>query len=219
MTDFKLPDASTRVSIVGRTGSGKTRFGFWLFSYASFKTRPYYVLDFKREGLIAQIPWAHEIGVKDKLSRYPGLYIVRPHPSDFEDVENFLWKLWEKENSGVFIDEGYMIDKRSPALMALLTQGRSKKIPMYILTQRPVECSRFIFSEASYHACFHLTDVRDHKTVEGYTPFDLTDVLPPFHARWYDVARDWSAVLKPVPDDGEILDRFERELKPKKRAI
>lgn len=219
MTDFKFPDASNRISIVGATGSGKTRFGIWLFSFAAFKRRPYIVFDFKGDDLIGQIPYAREMDIKDKVPKYPGLYIVRPHPGDEIDVDKFLWKIWEKENTGIFVDEGYMIDKNSTPLNALLTQGRSKKVPMYMLTQRPVACSRFIFSEASYYACFRMQDIRDYKIIEGFTPFDFSAGLPPFHARWYDVSRDWSAVLKPVPKDGEILDRFERELKPKKRAI
>jgi len=220
LTDFfKFPDATNRVSIVGATGSGKTRFGVYMFSHSSFKRRPHIVFDFKGDDLIGQIPYAHEMSVKDKVPKYPGLYIVRPGPHEADAVDDLLWRIWEKENTGIFVDEGYMIDKNSAPLNALLTQGRSKRIPMHILTQRPVACSRFIFSEASYYACFRMQDMRDYKIIEGFTPFDFSTGLPPFHARWYDVARDWSAVLKPVPKDGEILDRFERELKPKKRAI
>lgn len=218
MTDFKFPDAASRVSTVGATGSGKTRFSAWLFAHSSFRSRPYTILDYKGDDLIAQIPYAHEIDL-NKVPKHPGLYIARPTPHESEAVDEFLWKLWERGNSGLFVDEGYMIGKFSKPFNAILTQGRSKKIPTFINTQRPVDCSRFVFSEASYCAAFRLSDVRDEKTIEGYTPFDFSSPLQPYHARWYDVARDWNAIIKPVPDDGEILDIYETALKPKKRSI
>jgi hypothetical protein len=58
--------------------------------------------------------------------------------------------VWAQENTGIYIDEGYMLGVRNPALNACLTQGRSKRIEMMILSQRPVWMSKFVFSESNY---------------------------------------------------------------------
>jgi len=147
---------------------------------------------------------------------------LRPRPDQAEDVNKWLWKVWEKGNIGLFIDEGYMIPD-APALNAILTQGRSLRIPATILTQRPVWCSRFVISEASYIAVFYLNDERDLKTISGFTPrnavFDWNKDLPRFTARWYDVARRYSAVIDPVPNDAEILSRYEDALRVRTKGL
>lgn len=219
--DFKFPDGSARVSICGATGSGKTRFGVWLQSHASFRTRPYCLVDFKGDDLIAQIDRAKEISLKE-VPKEPGLYVLRPRPDQAEQVNAWLWKVWAKGNFGLFFDEGYMIPNSS-ALNAILTQGRSLRIPTTILTQRPVWCSRFVFSEASYYAVFRLQDVRDYQTVQGFVPnnrvFDFSERLPNYHTRWYDVGRDWSAIIDPVPGDEYILDRYDAALRVRHRGV
>ena len=218
---FKFPDSSSRVSICGATGSGKTRFGNWLFSYSDFSRRPYVIVDFKGDDLIARIERAREISLNE-IPKAPGLYVLRPRPDQQEAVEKWLWKVWERGNIGLFFDEGYMIPNLG-ALNAILTQGRSLRIPTMILTQRPVYCSRFVFSEAGYFAIFRLNDERDYQTIRGFTPkndvFDFSNRLPPFTARWYDVSRDWSAIIDPVPGDEYILDRFDNALRVKHKGI
>jgi DNA helicase HerA-like ATPase len=218
---FKFPGASDRVSIFGATGSGKTRFGVWLFSHSSFSKRPYIVVDFKGDDLIAGIERAREIRLGE-VPKHPGLYVLRPTPAQGEEVNAYLWKIWEKGNTGLFFDEGYMVNK-SPALDAILTQGRSLKIPTMILTQRPAWCSRFIFSEANFYAMFRLNDKRDMDTVRGFTPannvFDFSNRLPEYTARWYDVGRDWSSFIEPVPGDDYILDRYDSALKVRHKGL
>ncbi len=219
---FRLPNSSSRVSISGSTGSGKTRFGIWLFGTCSdFKVRPHVIIDYKGDDLIQQIEGANEISLSDKV-KHAGLYIVRPKPND--EIEPFLEQIYERGNAGLFFDEGYMIDKFSPMFNAILTQGRSLKIPAMVLTQRPTFCSRFIFSEASYAAVFRFNDARDALTASAFVDktspvFDFRKRLPEFHCRWYDAAQDYSCVLKPVPDDQEILDIFASKLKVKHRGI
>jgi hypothetical protein len=221
--DFKFPNASSRVSICGATGSGKTRFGVWLFGMCSdFKKRPYIIFDFKGDDLIAQIDRAEEIDLKAN-PKHPGLYIVRPQPDMEAGVDDFLWRVWQRGNTGLFFDEGYMISPRSRPYNAILTQGRSLKIPTMTLTQRPVMCSRFVFSEAGFFAVFRMNDQRDYDTLRGFTPqndvFNYYNRLPPFTARWYDVARDYSAFIDPVPDDENTLDIFDRALARRKRGL
>jgi hypothetical protein len=182
---------------------------------------PHIMIDYKRDELIAQIPYVQEISLKD-FPKGGGLYVLRPNPGQNEQVNVWLWKIWERGNTGLFFDEGYMIPD-GKALDAILTQGRSLKIPAMILTQRPAGCNRFVFTEAGFFAIFRLNDIRDYKTIEGFTPrggvFDFENRLPPFTARWYDVARDYAAIIEPAPNDDEILNRYAAALRPRHKGI
>lgn len=215
---FRFPNNTQRMAIVGRTGSGKTQFAAWVLSHAPFHKQPYVMVDYKYDGLLNDIEGIREIGLNE-YPKKPGLYIVHPSPNDEEGIEKFLMGVWAKERIGIYIDEGYMIDKNSPGLTAILTQGRSKHIPAIVLSQRPVMLNRFILSEADFHAVFHLNDRRDQKTVEGYLPGKLDERLPDYHCRWYDVGKDKNLILQPVPDRDKILSRFYERLKKTRSFI
>jgi len=206
--DVVYPGDSDRITVIGRTGSGKTQGALWLLAHRSYTSRPWVLLDFKREGLIGDLPRVQEMRLDDKAPKKPGLYVVRPHPGQDDEVEALLWQLWERENIGLYVDEGYMIDKRSAAFQALLTQGRAKQIPVIMLTQRPVEVTRFAFSEADYLQLYGLTDERDRKTVRSFMPMDIDVPLPPFHSYWYDAKRNRKFVLQPAPGRDTIIDTF-----------
>lgn len=212
---FKFPKNSQRVSIVGRTGSGKTQFAAWLLSQAPFDKQPYVIIDYKYDDLLNSIDNIKEIGVNEKV-KHPGLYITHPQPGDEDGIENFLWKVWNQERVGLYIDEGYMIPKNSQAFTSILTQGRSKKIPIITLTQRPTFVNRFVFSESDYFGVFHLNDKRDHKTIEGFSPIDNEVRTPEYWCRWYDIAQDKVFHLRPVPERDKILQLYHEKLKPKR---
>lgn len=222
MNDFRLPNNKQRIAVIGRTGSGKTQFGAWLLSTAPFDKQPYFIIDYKYDDLLNGSDRIPEIGIRDKLPKVPGLYIVHPHPSDEEGIENFMLRLWEQERAGIYVDEGYMLPKGSSSFQALLTQGRSKRIPAIVLSQRPTWISRFVFSEADYYAIFQLNDKRDRDTIQSFTPkerLNVSDRLPDYHSYWYDVGRDNVFQLKPVPQAAEILERIESRLGPKARKL
>lgn len=201
---FHIPGIDERTTIVGKTGSGKTQGGAYILSQAPFNTLPYVLLDFKREKLFREIPEIRplQLGQRDyKELNQPGLFIVNPLPvdEDQEKLDALLWHIWERENCGIFVDEGYML-RKSTAFVSLLTQGRSKNIPIITLTQRPRFITPFVFSEAEYLMIFRLTKPEDRKTVQDYVDADISERLPPYHSYWYDVARDQLVVLRPVPD-------------------
>jgi hypothetical protein len=102
--------------------------------------------------------------------------------------------------------------QRSKAFETLLVQGRSKRIPLTVLTQRPVWVSRYIFSEATFFQVFALSDRRDKQTVEAIVPVDLDERLPDYHSHYYDVLRDDLIVLGPVPDADAILAKIDERL-------
>lgn len=204
----------------GKTGEGKTVAGLWHLSQRSITERPWVVFDFKGDEHIAALPYAHETDLRE-IPKEPGLHVVRPVPeADDDAVEAAMWSIWERGNTGVFIDEGYMVGQRNKAFKALLTQGRSKSIPMITLSQRPVWLSRFAISEADYHQVFFLSDESDRETVQRFIPHDFpAKRLPRFHSYYYDVANDEFLGLKPVPPIEAIMATFQARLQKPKQPM
>jgi hypothetical protein len=212
---MRLPGPTHKTAIVGRTGSGKTIAALWHLSNADIDERPWIILDYKNDEHINAITRA-EPATYDELPEYPGVYILKVLPGDEERVDQWFKAVWERENMGVLIDEGYMIDPRSQWFNACLTQGRSKKISMIILSQRPVWLSRFVFSEADFFQVFDLTHVRDMDKVREYLRdderFQLDKPLPDFHSFYYDVGRKQLETLGPVPEEPELLASIDERL-------
>lgn len=218
-----FPNPTSRTVVSGSTGSGKTFFGVWLLSTRNWQVRPFFVIDFKHDELIAAIMEAaggREIDVRAKPPTKPGLYVVRPRPMMDDDALNeFFMKIWAVGNAGIFVDEGYMIPNPSIAFTALLTQGRSKKIEMITLSQRPVRMNRFVFSEAEYFAVFRLNDLRDRKTVAEMTGMNINYNLPKYHCIWYDGGANEQCILGPVPKRTELIALFRKSPQRKARAV
>lgn len=209
---MRQPRDDERHAIIGSTGSGKTVFGLWCLSQRSYDRMPWVIVDFKRDSNIAQIPRLEEIGVDSKVPKRKGLYVVRPWPDDVDDgaVTAFLRRIWERENCGVFIDEGYEIPARDPGLRALLTQGRSKSIPMICLTQRPAFVSPWLLSESEFKSVFFLNHPADIDRINQWSFAKVRpDHLPDHHSLW--MQRDGRIVqpLKPCPPMAEILETFD----------
>lgn len=227
-TRFRLPDDTQRVTINGRTGSGKTVFAAWLLSEANFDEMPWTIVDFKGDALLSDLG-AKQIDLSAKLQDRPGLYYARPHPHEPDVVEDWLWRVWRAGYNGIFVDEGYMIPERKGVrstggpFKTVLTQGRSLHVPVYTLSQRPVDINRHVFTEADFYAVFHLNHEADRKKVTEFTPDDdvwnMDRRLPQHYSRWYDVGNDFSCILKPAPNPKEIKARFAERLQPKKRLI
>jgi len=223
--DFRLPRDDERLTILGCTGSGKTTLAGWVLSKAPFHQKPYIAIDYKGDALLSSIDRIKEIGTHEKIPSYPGLYIVRPLPSDKEAVEDWLWKVWHKENTGLYVDEAYLLPDKD-ALQNLLAQGRSKRIPVIAASQRPVNVPRSIFSEASHIALFRLNDRRDKKIVSEFTPDGMTEKrLPDYHSFWYNVSDhkvdDPTPYfhLEPVPPAEEIVGVINDRLKPTTKLL
>lgn len=216
---YTLPKTDKRTTIVGSTGSGKTFTAVWLLSTRDFHLRPWFIVDFKGDQLIADIPGTKEINVYDNPPTKPGIYIIRPIKNRDDDaLTAFLWKVWENENAGIYIDEGYMLGVRNQALSALLTQGRSKLIEMIILIQRPVWCDKFIFSEANHFYVMKLQLEGDRKFISEYLDGSPIRRLPRYYSYWYSADEQEGLILKPVPNRSSILAGFAGRLDNSKKV-
>lgn len=215
-----LPTNSQRILIMGKTGTGKTCAAVWHLAMRNLEYERWVVINHKADSLINSVPGAKFLEL-NQLPEEPGVHIYSPIPvHDDSAVTNLLWAIHKRGNIGVYIDEGYMINARDPALQALLTQGRSKKIPMIILSQRPVWLSRFAVSESDFFQIFRLTDDRDIDTLQAFVPTDLKSLmqapankeplLKKFHSLYYDVGKNSIAVLTPVPTSDTVLNMFRR---------
>lgn len=219
--EFRLPRNDEHTAIVGRNGTGKTVGGVWILSEQDFKKHRWIITDYKREEIFNKIRNIREIGFE--IPKKPGLYVIRLRKDLDEETERWLWKIYDKGKTGLFVDEGYMIPgQERGAFQAILTQGRSKRIPVITLSQRPVRVPLFVFSEASHVVSYDLSQQRDKKRLEEivpdgfseWVPQEFGQRLPPFHARWYNVKQHASYVLKPVPKPDELVQRIDDKLVP-----
>jgi hypothetical protein len=217
---FRLPTSSQRIAIVGRTGSGKTIAGLWHLSNANFDVMPWVIIDYKTDDHIALIDRAQYIDL-DFTPKNPGIYIVQPEPDD-PRMFDFLTRIWQRTHIGVYLDEGYMIAENKNAekrFKTLLTQGRSKHIPMIVLSQRPVWISRFVWSESDFYQVFDIAMEDDVDTIERMLPKGAFVRMPDFHSIYYDVSKRHLTYLAPVPDETTLIEKINVRLKPIRKRI
>jgi hypothetical protein len=210
---LRFPGNQHRHAIIGATGSGKTQAALWHLSLRDFDSTPWVIYNFKSDESIDGIDLAHHIEM-DEVPTQPGIYVVHPLPDQESDVETQMWEIWRRGGIGVYVDEGYMIGRNNKAFRALLTQGRSKRVPMIVLSQRPVWMDRFVFSESDFFQVFRLQHAKDRKSVAEFVPANLNERLPEYHSIYYDVAQNQVFRLRPVPDIDSIHNTFMRRLLP-----
>lgn len=215
---FEVPNDGHRHFITGMTGNGKTVFGLWMLSGRSFDSKPWILLDFKRDLIIEQIPHLTEIGLTDAIPKRRGLYVLRPDPADASTgaMTEWFYKLWRAEHTGLFIDECYNIKRFDVGLQAIMTQGRSKRIPVIALSQKPAWISPFIMSESEFKSIFYLFMPSDIDRIREWLPprddkgraVDPS-ALPPHHSYWYCAHTREFARLGPCPDENAVLNIFD----------
>lgn len=209
---FRFPGGDARTTIIGATGSGKSTCGLWMLAHQRFDRRPWIAIDFKREVIFDAIgfPPVQPLELHGALPKRPGVYLVSPRPDQSDALDGWLWRVWEHENIGLYVDEAALMPD-GDAWPAILQQGRSKRIPVIACSQRPVSVARGLFSEANYFAVYRMVDKRDYRTVEGFVPGDLAEPLPWHHWHWYDRERHallhMGAVPSPAIVAGLIRDR------------
>jgi hypothetical protein len=219
-SEMNFPGDTDRLAIVGTTGSGKTHAALWHLARRNYDEKPWVVYDWKIDEFISSIPGASEWDIDAKAPEHPGLYIVHPIPEDDDDaVDAQMTDIWRSENIGVFVDEGHMIARGNGGFRKLLTQGRSKHIPMIIAAQRPVWIDRFVFSESEYKQVFRLQHQGDIDKMEEYVPFDLSRRLQKRWSYYYDAVEDRLDIMRPVPDQAVIRSMFAAKLARLRKVV
>lgn len=225
---FTFPASDEHTTIVGRNGCGKTQLGCFLLAKRDLQNERWIALDFKGDELLNSLDRAEYLD-GNKIPKQSGLYIKQFRRAAEDEINDFLWNVWEAENTGVYVDEGYFVPQgEDGAFKGLLTTGRSRRTPVITLTQRPVRVSRFAFSEVSHLAVFDLNDRRDWRTLDEVLPQGFTEwlpskyagpKLPKYHARWYSVKSDGRYIIEPVPDAETIRDMIDDQLEPKRKWL
>lgn len=213
-----IPKPGDRLAIIGTTGSGKTVAALFHLAMQDWDKRPWFVLDFKGDEHIAAIDGYEEIDVNDPLPTEPGIYVARPFIDQIEEVDNFLMRIYNRGNVGLWVDEGYEIAK-SKALRRLLTQGRSKKISVIFLVQRPRNIDLTVLSEAQYYQLFEINYPDDIKHLQGFWKkgVDIETELNKFHSWWYDRRAKAVVQLGPMPQPEASLGIISRRMPQEKK--
>lgn len=219
-SNVRFPGPSNRTTVIGRTGSGKSHFAAWLLSIQNFDAMPWVIIDFKDEhtDIINKIDRITPIGFDDVPDR-PGLYILKPMSSDSDEIEQWLWKVFQHGNIGLFFDEVFPLGQNNEAFNTILMQGRSRMIPVIVCTQRPTNISVYCFSEASFYFVFDLTKKRDRQTISHEIGIPQNYQLPEYHSYYYDVGKKASNRLAPAPAEGAILAAIEKRLPQQRRIL
>lgn len=215
---MRFPDDTQRLVIVGATGTGKTVAGAWHLSHRDFHIRPWLIYNWKHDQFLDSIPNVREIGLLE-LPATPGVYMVHPGMDDEDLVDNQMREIWKHEDIGVFVDEAYMVGNRSRGFRALLTQGRSKHIPMITLAQRPTWCDKFMLTEAEYYQIYRLQWEPDVKAMAEFAKGYRGAPPQPHWSHYYDAGENSLTPLKPVPHPDVIRATFERRLRRRKMAV
>ena len=180
---------------------------------------PWTIIDYKRDELFDGLAHIKEIGPNEKPPTKPGLYTMHPHPVHDEDaVEAWLTRIWENERHGLFVDEAFMLPNRG-AFEGILTQGRSKKIPVITLSQRPAWITRYAYSEADHFFVFHLNTDDDKVKVRKMIDGNAIGTLPDYHSWYFSVKNNLLSVMLPVPPAAEIQSRIDDRTKPKRSFL
>lgn len=207
VTNFII-SPSEHVTIVGKTGSGKTYFA------------QHMLLNPKVERLIVLDPKANlkerfrlETPSPKVWRRYhngdPVRIQIKPPKGTVEDqyafYEEVFQDIYETQDTFVYIDEVYRVTPQNAGywLTSVYTQGRELFISMWCTTQRPARIPQFILSEPEWYVMFRLNKKDDRQRLAEMMGEEAMTRIPDPHGLYlYNVNWDnprYYASLNVVP--------------------
>ncbi len=198
-----------RVTVAGRTGSGKSTLGCWLLMQPN--PLHWIILNPKWTAAYKGLPDANVIeGINvpkiEKSLVNHKFTIVNPigAENNHTSLDWLIGHFHENfSNLGICADELYSLHNAArpgPGLTGLLTRRRELRQSFLGLTQRPAWVSQFVFSEADYIAEMDLTLAKDRKTLAEITGQPaMLERLERHRWLWYDVGADRLHYYAPVP--------------------
>lgn len=184
-----------RLSLFGRSGSGKTYLGKWFVQRSPGR---WVILDTKHDPGYDGREWIKRSGLTSigelmDLWRDYKTVVVRPsaRQTNVVTMDGYLEYLHEGlENFGLFIDETYQVTglNEGPGLRGLVTRGRAKGQGVIMGSQRPSRLPLFCFTESNAYACMSLSLEADRKKVAEWTGKKIfLQPMEPRDWRYYDV--------------------------------
>ena len=189
--------AGERLSLMGRSGSGKTYLGRWFMARSGLK---WVVLDTKHDPAFDKYVAKGGLLTMQEIARAfkeRTIVVVRPNGPENKPpiLDAYLNDLHEAfENFGINIDETYQValgSRPGPGLTGLITRGRVRGQAVICGSQRPSWVPRFCFSEANYFAVMSLNTEDDREKITSFTGDErMMEKLAQRKWWWYNVGDD-----------------------------
>lgn len=209
---------SDRVLIVGMNGSGKSELAVSIFNQVAVRR---VLIDPKGDWVVDGAPrWrlnarteSHAEAEVEGIDWSAPIIHVQPQSGNRPQLEALYRRIDQLPPVEVLTDECYMTTTGSWApvgLRSILTTGRSRGLGHLGCTQRPLDISVALRSEAQHIMVFRGIGAKDLADLETHVPyvqdFDL-DVaeavrgLPPFGFVWFDKGAQEVRICDPLPLD------------------
>ena len=145
------------VLLVGKNGTGKTTLAEKILSAISYVI----VIDTKGE-----LRWTGFRTTSDVNVAFSETHVIFRPGGNIGKVEQIFQRALKEGGWTVYVDELYMIGIGSvqrfpPSFIEALTRGRSKKVTVYMGTQRPRFVPVFVFTEPRHIFVFNLSSRYD----------------------------------------------------------